>query len=170
MVDSINKINRVERTLCANQAKDPTDQEIAELTGFSEDKVKEIRNMVVLHTESLDDAHFTDGTDKILDFLEDEKTPNPFDILSDKELHGKLRLALKKLTPRDEKVLRMRFGIGEKSVTLEEIGSKIGLCRERVRQIENNSLKKIHKSMESAYANPKVYQLNLWRSSKFAKK
>ena len=143
MIETINKIIRVSRGLVQELGREPKPDEIAEKVGFSLDKVIKVlritKEPVSLETpiSDEDDTHLSD-------FIEDRSTPNPQDHAICDDLADQLDKTLATLTPREEKVVRMRFGIGEKyDHTLEEVGQIFDVTRERVRQIEAKALRKL---------------------------
>lgn len=144
MVESINKTLRAAKDLQTKTGKPPSNEALAEATGFSLAKIKKIQVMIQ-KPQSLD-APVQDGGDYLGEFLEDE-SDSPFEQVSRAELRGKVAAVLAKLDPRDEKVLRMRFGIGvEAPNTLEEIGAKLKLSKQRAGQIEIEALKTIRRN------------------------
>ncbi len=143
MIETINKIIRVSRGLVQELGREPKPDEIADRVGFSLDKVTKVlritKEPVSLETpiSDEDDTHLSD-------FIEDRNTPNPQDHAICGDLAEQLEKTLATLTPREEKVVRMRFGIGEKyDHTLEEVGQVFDVTRERVRQIEAKALRKL---------------------------
>ena len=151
MVETLGKILRAGQELGQDGRREPTAKEIAERLGLPEDKVNQvlrlIRDPVSLETPvgDEDDSH-------LLDFIEDRSVPTPHEWAVSVNLVEQLRAALSTLTPREEKILRMRFGIGEKSTyTLEEVGKDFSVTRERIRQIEAKAIKKLRHPMRSKH-------------------
>lgn len=141
MVESINKAMRVSKQLQNKTGRTPKDEELAEATGFSLEKIKKIQRMVQ-KPQSLDTPVVETG-DFLGDFLEDE-SDSPFEIVAQQELKAKVGDLLSKLSPRDEKIIRLRFGIGiEAPKTLSEIGAKLQVCKERIRQIERETIREL---------------------------
>jgi RNA polymerase primary sigma factor len=143
MIETINKLIRTQRHLQQELGREPTPAEIAEKMELSEEKVLRIlktsREPISLETPigEEDDSHLGD-------FIEDKGAPDPLGELTERKLYEDMRMALAKLTRREEDVLRNRFGIGTSSDhTLEEVGQKEGVTRERIRQIEAKALRKL---------------------------
>lgn len=143
MVETINKLIRVNRQLAQELGRDPTPAEIAKEMGISESKVREIikiaQEPVSLETPigEEEDSHFGD-------FIEDENAPAPAEVASNAMMREQLQEVLHTLTPREEKVIRLRFGLEDgQAHTLEEVGKEFNVTRERIRQIEAKALRKI---------------------------
>ena len=143
MVETINKLIRVNRQLAQELGRDPTPAEIAKEMGISESKVREIikiaQEPVALETPigEEEDSHLGD-------FIEDENAPAPAEVASNAMMREQLQEVLHTLTPREEKVIRLRFGLEDgQAHTLEEVGKEFNVTRERIRQIEAKALRKI---------------------------
>ena len=143
MVETINKMARIERQMTLELNREPSDEELAKKMGLSVDKIVEIRKIsqdpVSLETPigEEDDSHLGD-------FLADERTMSPEEYATYEILKDELRDVLKTLTKREEEVLELRFGLLDGSChTLEEVGKKFGVTRERIRQIEAKALRKL---------------------------
>ena len=143
MVETINKMARIERQMTLELNREPSDEELAKKMGLSVDKIVEIRKIsqdpVSLETPigEEDDSHLGD-------FLADERTMSPEEYTTYEILKDELRDVLKTLTKREEEVLELRFGLLDGSChTLEEVGKKFGVTRERIRQIEAKALRKL---------------------------
>jgi len=149
LLEKENKVNRIRSMLRKETGRDPLPEEIAKEAGISVESVKrvlEIRNNVT----SLDSTVTNGAVATLLDFIPDERIPSPESIVAKTILKEKIRDALLFLTQREEQIIRMRFEIGyETAYTLDEIGRKFGVTRERIRQIESEALKKLAKSEES---------------------
>lgn len=143
MIETLNKIIRTTRYLLQERGREPTPEEIASRVEMPLDKVRKVMR-ISLEPVSLE-TPFGDGEDSHLgDFIEDKSAVNPSEAVVSSSLSDQTRRILKSLTPREEKVLRMRFGIGERSDhTLEEVGQNFEVTRERIRQIEAKALKKL---------------------------
>lgn len=143
MIETLNKIIRTTRYLLQERGREPTPEEIASRVEMPLDKVRKVMR-ISLEPVSLE-TPFGDGEDSHLgDFIEDKSAVNPSEAVVSLSLSDQTRRVLKSLTPREEKVLRMRFGIGERSDhTLEEVGQNFEVTRERIRQIEAKALKKL---------------------------
>ncbi len=143
MIETINKLARTSRQLLQELGREPTPEEIAVKMDLSVDKVKKVfkisKEPISLETPIGEEEDSTLG-----DFIEDKKIISPQDAVMSVTLAEQTRAILSTLTPREEKVLRMRFGIGEKSDhTLEEVGQDFFVTRERIRQIEAKALRKL---------------------------
>ncbi|MBQ4053206.1 MAG: RNA polymerase sigma factor RpoD [Clostridia bacterium] len=143
MVETINKLTRVQRLLLQELGREPTPAEIAEKMGVSEDRVVEIQK-IAQDPVSLETPIGEEEDSHLGDFIEDEKTTTPSDSVAFTMLKEQLLGVLDTLTPREEKVLRLRYGIDDgKPRTLEEVGREFNVTRERIRQIEAKALRKL---------------------------
>jgi RNA polymerase primary sigma factor len=143
MVEQINRINRETRRLVQEFGREPTDTEIAEEMGLPLEKVKSIRK-VAQFPISLEAPIGEEGGSLFGDFIEDEGTISPANATAFTLLQEQIDKVLKTLPEREEKILRLRFGIGDSSPrTLEEVGRIFNITRERVRQIEAKALRKL---------------------------
>jgi RNA polymerase primary sigma factor len=145
MIETINKLIRTSRYLVQELGREPTPEEIAEKMELPEDKVRKVlkiaKEPISLETPIGDDD---EGGSSLGDFIEDKTATNPSNAVMQMNLGEQTRKVLATLTPREEKVLRMRFGIGERSDhTLEEVGQDFEVTRERIRQIEAKALRKL---------------------------
>ena len=143
MVETINKLIKISRQLLQDLGREPTPEEIAEAMGISVEKVVEIQTIaqdpVSLETPIGEEEDSNLGT-----FIEDEKSASPSDVVAFAMLKKQLISILDTLTPREEKVLRLRYGIDDgKPRTLEEVGKEFNVTRERIRQIEAKALRKL---------------------------
>ena len=143
MVETINKLTRVQRVLLQELGREPTPTEIAEKMGVTEDRVREIQK-IAQDPVSLETPIGEEEDSHLGDFIEDEKTTTPSDSVAFTMLKEQLLGVLDTLTPREEKVLRLRYGIDDgKPRTLEEVGREFNVTRERIRQIEAKALRKL---------------------------
>ena len=143
MIETINKLARTSRQLVQELGREPTPEEIAERMEMSVDKVKKVFK-ISKEPISLETPIGEEEDSSLGDFIEDKKIISPQDAVMSVTLSEQTRSVLSTLTPREEKVLRMRFGIGEKSDhTLEEVGQDFFVTRERIRQIEAKALRKL---------------------------
>jgi RNA polymerase primary sigma factor len=143
MIETINKLARTSRQLVQELGREPTPEEIAEKMELSVDKVKKVFK-ISKEPISLETPIGEEEDSSLGDFIEDKKIISPADAVMSITLSEQTRSVLSTLTPREEKVLRMRFGIGEKSDhTLEEVGQDFFVTRERIRQIEAKALRKL---------------------------
>lgn len=143
MVETLNKINKIKRTFIQEHGREPSHAELAKELNLDEKKIKNIikisKEPISLETPvgDSDDAY-------IKDFIESENDFSPSDTVSNNDLKERVRELLKTLTPREEKVIKMRFGIDVASEhTLEEVGKDFSVTRERIRQIEVKALRKL---------------------------
>jgi RNA polymerase primary sigma factor len=141
MVETLNRISRVNRSLVNEMGREPTPEELAKRTGVPAQKVRLIlessRKPLSLETPIGEDS-------QLGDFLEDKGTGSPNDSLITQDLTTQVERALSTLSPKEKKILRLRFGIGEEGEhTLEEVGRRFSVTRERIRQIETKALRKL---------------------------
>jgi RNA polymerase primary sigma factor len=141
MVETLNRISRVNRTLVNEMGREPTPEELAKRTGVPAQKVRLIlessRKPLSLETPIGEDS-------QLGDFLEDKGAGSPNDNLITQDLTTQVERALSTLSPKEKKILRLRFGIGEEGEhTLEEVGRRFSVTRERIRQIETKALRKL---------------------------
>jgi RNA polymerase primary sigma factor len=142
----INKLNRTTRTLVQQMGREPTLEEIAEKTGMSSDKVQKILK-ITKKPISLETPIGDEEESRLEDFIEDKEVISPQDAAISSNLAKRVQKVLSTLNEREEKILRMRFGIGEKhDHTLDEVGQYFELTRERIRQIEEKALRKLRHS------------------------
>ena len=143
MVETINKLIRVNRQLAQELGRDPTPAEIAKEMGISESKVREIIK-IAQEPVSLETPIGEEEDSHLGDFIEDENAPAPAEVASNTMMREQLQEVLHTLTPREEKVIRLRFGLEDgQAHTLEEVGKEFNVTRERIRQIEAKALRKI---------------------------
>ena len=143
MVETINKLSRIQRQLTLELNREPSEEELAKKMGMSIDKVREIYKIsqepVSLETPigEEDDSHLGD-------FIKDERNVSPEEYATNEMLKDEIASVLLTLTDREEKVIRLRFGLEDgKARTLEEVGQMFGVTRERIRQIEAKALRKL---------------------------
>ena len=143
MVETINKLTRVQRMLLQDLGREPTPAEIAEKMGVTEDRVREIQK-IAQDPVSLETPIGEEEDSHLGDFIEDEKTATPSESVASTMLKEQLMEILGTLTPREERVLQLRYGIKDgKPRTLEEVGKEFNVTRERIRQIEAKALRKL---------------------------
>jgi RNA polymerase primary sigma factor len=143
MIETINKLIRTSRYLVQELGREPTPEEIAEKMELPLDKVRKVLK-IAKEPISLETPIGEEEDSHLGDFIEDKAIVSPSDAVINMNLAEQTRKVLATLTPREEKVLRMRFGIGEKSDhTLEEVGQDFEVTRERIRQIEAKALRKL---------------------------
>jgi RNA polymerase primary sigma factor len=143
MVETINKLIRVSRQLLQSLGREPTAEEIAEEMEMSPDRVREIMK-IAQEPVSLETPIGEEEDSHLGDFIEDQDAPAPAEAASFRLLKEQLEEVLNTLTPREEKVLRLRFGLDDgRARTLEEVGQIFNVTRERIRQIEAKALRKL---------------------------
>ena len=143
MIETINKLIRTSRYLVQEQGREPTPEEIAEKMEIPLEKVRKVLK-IAREPISLETPIGEEEDSHLGDFIEDKKFMLPSDAAVNMNLAEQTRKVLATFTPREEKVLRMRFGIGEKADhTLEEVGQDFAVTRERIRQIEAKALRKL---------------------------
>ena len=143
MIETINKLIRTSRYLVQEYGREPTPEEIAEKMEIPLEKVRKVLK-IAKEPISLETPIGEEEDSHLGDFIEDKGVVSPSDVVINVNLAEQTRKILATLTPREEKVLRMRFGIGEKSDhTLEEVGQNFDVTRERIRQIEAKALRRL---------------------------
>jgi RNA polymerase primary sigma factor len=143
MVEKLNKVVHVERQLVQEFGREPTPEEIAVELQWTTREVKDILRISQLPV-SLEKPIGEEEDSELGDFVEDETAESPFELASENLRRENVKRALAALPPREREVIEMRYGLrGHKARTLEEVGRAFGVTRERIRQIENNTLKKL---------------------------
>jgi RNA polymerase primary sigma factor len=143
MIETINKVLRTSRYLVQQLGREPSPEEIATQMEMPADKVRKVLK-IVKEPVSLETPIGDDEESALGDFVEDRQSVSPADAAMAISLEEQTRKVLATLTPREEQILRMRFGIGERSdFTLEEVGQRFAVTRERIRQIEAKALRKL---------------------------
>lgn len=143
MVETINKLIRTTRLLVQELGRDPTPEEISKEMNITEDRVREIQK-IAMDPVSLETPIGEEDDSLLRDFIEDNKATTPQDVAAFSLLKEQLLSILDTLTPREEMVLRLRYGIDDgHQRTLEEVGKEFGVTRERIRQIEAKALRKL---------------------------
>ena len=149
MVEKLNKVVHIERQLVQRLGREPSPEEIAEELEITPEEVREIQRMSQLPI-SLEKPIGEDEESELGDFVEDESAESPYDTATLSLRRGDIDRALDSLPDRERKVIEMRFGLsGAQPCTLEEVGKAFGVTRERIRQIENNTLKKLESLPEA---------------------
>ena len=147
LVDKIGKIRRVSAQMTEELGREPSNDELAEELGLSEAKVAHLKNVAV-RPASLDAKINADDDTAFGDLVSDERAEDPFAALRDKDLREEVGDLLDVLDPRERKIISFRFGLGGgKERTLEEVGRKFGVTRERIRQLQNIALLKMRKAL-----------------------
>jgi RNA polymerase primary sigma factor len=147
LVDKISKMRRVSLQMSEELGREPTDDELAEEIGLSSRKISQIKTVSTRPTSL--DAPISDGDSiEFGEIIGDEDAQTPFELLRDKNLRGELRELLQVLDDRERKIIFQRFGLdGGKPKTLEEVGKKFGVTRERIRQLQNLALAKMRQAL-----------------------
>ncbi len=143
MVETIHKLTRVKRQLLQDLGRDPTIEEISKAMDVPEDKVAEIQK-IAQEPISLDNPVGEEEDSKMADFIEDESIKSPVEVATQNLLREQLLAVLETLTPREQKVIRLKYGLDDgRQRTLEEVGKEFKVTRERIRQIEAKALRKL---------------------------
>ena len=149
MVEKLNKVVHIERQLVQRLGREPLPEEIAEELEITTDEVREILRMSQMPI-SLEKPIGEDDDSSLGDFVPDDQAESPFDTASLSLRRGDVELALSALPERERRVIELRYGLdGTQPCTLEEVGQTFGVTRERIRQIENNTLKKLESLPEA---------------------
>ena len=148
LVDKISKMKRAGHKLSERLGREPTDQELADVLGVPRAKVAQLRT-ISIRPASLDAPIGEDDATEFSEIVGDENALSPFELLRDKTLRQDVRDILEELESREAEILTLRFGLdGNKPKTLEEVGRKFKVTRERVRQIQNIALTKLRRVMD----------------------
>lgn len=148
LVDKISKMKRAGHKLSERLGREPTDQELADVLDIPRAKVAQLRT-ISIRPASLDAPIGDEDATEFSELVGDENALTPFELLRDKTLRQEVRDILDELDPREAEILTMRFGLdGNKPKTLEEVGRRFKVTRERVRQIQNIALTKLRRVME----------------------
>jgi RNA polymerase sigma factor RpoD-like protein len=154
MIETINKLVRTSRYLQQELAREPMPEEVAAKMEMPLDKVRKVLK-IAKEPISLETPIGEEEDSHLGDFIEDKRAVSPVDAVTMAALEEKVRKSLACLAPREEKVIRMRFGIGERSDhTLEEVGQQFGVTRERIRQIEAKALRKLRHTTRAKILKP----------------
>jgi RNA polymerase primary sigma factor len=154
MIETINKLVRTTRSLVQLLGREPTPEELAERMELGLDKVRMVLK-IAKEPISLTTPTNEDEDSQLLDFVEDKSSVNPQDAVIHCDLQTQVRQVISTLTPREERVIKMRFGIGERANhTLEEVGQDFDVTRERIRQIEAKALRKLRHPSRSRHLKP----------------
>jgi len=149
MIETINKVIRTSKQILYETGLEPTCEEIAEKIGISADKIRKVLK-IAKEPASLENPVGTDASSVLADFIEDKNAVQPLDAAILSNLKEVMTEILSSLTPREERVLRMRFGIGMYTDhTLEEVGQQFSVTRERIRQIEAKALRKLRRPLRA---------------------
>ena len=147
LVDKISKMNRVASQLSEELGREPTDDELAEEVGLSPRSVSQLK-MASIRPASLNAPINVDDSTELGDLVGDEDARTPFEFLRDRNLRDELPELLAILDPRERTIIFQRFGLdGARPKTLEEVGKKLGVTRERIRQVQNIALVKLRRAL-----------------------
>ncbi|UCG15018.1 MAG: sigma-70 family RNA polymerase sigma factor [Deltaproteobacteria bacterium] len=152
MMDMINQVIRTSRYLTQKIGREPTEEEIAEKMELSSEKVKKVLEINKRGNTISLETPIGDESSQLGDFISDRDIVSAEEAVIRSNLSEQIRMILATLTPREERILRRRFGIGEKTAhTLQEVGKEFGVTRERIRQIQAKGLKKLQRSSRRKY-------------------
>lgn len=148
LVDKIAKIRRVGDGLSETLGREATNEEIAEEIGMLPSKVAQLK-MSAIRPTSLDAPMGNDGSTELSEIIGDEMAFDPFEQLNEKDMHAELADLLNQLDERERTIINSRFGLdGAEPITLEEVGEKMGVTRERIRQLQNTALSKMRRAFQ----------------------
>ncbi len=148
LIDKIGKVRRVSDSLSEMLGREATYEEISEEIGISANKIAQLK-LASAPMTSLDAPMSEDNSTQFSEILSDTKACNPFDQLEEKDVHHSLNLLIDELNDRERQVLSSRFGLdGSEPITLEEVGVKMGVTRERIRQLQNAALLKLRQAFQ----------------------
>lgn len=147
LVDKIAKLRRVSAQMTEELGREPSDEELAEEVGMAVAKVSALKSAAIRPT-SLDQPLGDDDNTALGDIIGDEDAEDPYEVLMDKDLREEVGGLLDVLDDRERKIINSRFGLdGQKTKTLEEVGEKFGVTRERIRQLQNIALRKLRRAL-----------------------
>lgn len=148
IVDKVSKLNRLQLQLTDELGREPTDDELADELDLTPAKVAHLRNMNT-RPASLDAPIGDDDDNRFADIVPDPNAPTPYDVLQDKTMRKSIREHVKKLSPREAEIIILRYGLdGNKPMTLEEVGKRFKVTRERIRQIQDAALVKLRRMLQ----------------------
>lgn len=147
LVDKIAKLRRVSTQMTEELGREPNDEELAEEVGMAVAKVSALKSAAIRPT-SLDQPLGDEDSTALGDIIGDEEAQDPFEVLRDKDLREEVGDLMDVLDDRERKIINSRFGLdGQKTKTLEEVGVKFGVTRERIRQLQNIALRKLRRAL-----------------------
>lgn len=147
LVDKIAKLRRVSNRMTEELGREPSDDELAEEVGMASSKVAALKSAAIRPT-SLDQPLGDEDSTALGDIIGDEEAQDPYEMLRDKDLRDEVGGLLDVLDERERKIINSRFGLdGQRTKTLEEVGVKFGVTRERIRQLQNIALRKLRKAL-----------------------
>jgi RNA polymerase primary sigma factor len=149
-VEKLNKLHKAERNLVQVIGAEPTSEELAQELGWDLNEVIEVESIAKVQPTSLDVHIGEDGEAELGNFIKDERSPSPYDELTETLMNEDLAAALATLEDRERQILELRYGLnGKEPLTLDEIGREFSITRERVRQIEKQTIKKLESTKEA---------------------
>src|SRR3990167_348838 len=149
LVEKLSKIRRVSEAMSEALGREATDEEVAEEVGLSAAKVSQLR-MAALRPSSLDASVGEDSTTELGEIIRDEMAFNPFEQLREKDKQEEINDILNQLDERERRVIDYRFGMdGSEPISLEEVGVRMGVTRERIRQLQNIALEKMRRAFQN---------------------
>jgi RNA polymerase primary sigma factor len=149
MTETVQKLKRTSQAIVQDKGREPTCEDLVKITGMPVKKIREILK-TTQEAVSIEAPVIGEGSGQIGDFIKDFGVPSPPDTVIHISLKEQIEEALKNLTDRETKIIKMRFGIGdEREHTLEEVGKQFNVTRERIRQIESRALKKLQEPRAS---------------------
>jgi RNA polymerase primary sigma factor len=147
LVDKIAKLRRVSNQMTEELGREPTDEELAEEVGMATAKVAALKSAAIRPT-SLDQPLNDEDSTALGDIIGDEEAQDPYEMLRDKDMRDEVGDLLSVLDDRERKIINSRFGLdGQKTKTLEEVGVKFGVTRERIRQLQNIAIRKLRRAL-----------------------
>src|SRR6266487_4685839 len=147
LADKISKIRRLALQMSEELGREPTDDELGEEIGIASEKISQLKTASI-RPASLDAPIGDDDSTEFGEGVGDEEARTPFELLRDKDLHDEVGGLLEVLDDREKKIISQRFGFnGGKRKTLEEVGEKLGVTRERIRQLQNSALSKLRRAL-----------------------
>jgi RNA polymerase primary sigma factor len=147
LVDKIAKLRRVSNQMTEELGREPTDEELAEEVGMAAAKVAALKSAAIRPT-SLDQPLNDEDSTALGDIIGDEEAQDPYEMLRDKDMRDEVGDLLSVLDDRERKIINSRFGLdGQKTKTLEEVGVKFGVTRERIRQLQNIAIRKLRRAL-----------------------
>src|SRR5207247_11010937 len=145
--DRIAKVRRVSHQRSEELGSEPTDDELGQEIGIDSDKITRLKS-VGIRPASLDAPIADNDSTEFSEVIGDDEAQTPFELLRDKNLLGEVDGLLEVLDPREKKIISQRFGLdGGKPKTLEDVGKDFGITRERIRQLQNIALAKLHRAL-----------------------
>jgi len=147
LADKVAKVRRVSLQMSDELGREPTDDELGQEIGIDSDKITRLKS-VGIRPASIDAPIADNDSTEFAEVISDDEAQTPFELLRDKNLLGEVEGLLEVLDPREKKIISQRFGLdGGKPKTLEDVGKNFGITRERIRQLQNNALTKLRRTL-----------------------